>query len=139
MTGTPEFSAWVRLIQRCENPTNKKYHLYGGMGVVVCERWRNNFESFYADMGQRPSARHSIDRYPDNNGNYEPLNCRWATPQQQAQNLRTNALVELYGETICITEAARRLNIPRSTLKNYIARNGMTHQQIVDQFAEQRR
>jgi len=136
MTGSPEFTAWAKMKQRCENPGNKKYHLYGGKGVVVCERWRGNFGAFYADMGQRPSARHSIDRYPDNNGNYELSNCRWATPQQQAQNLRTNALVELYGETICISEAARRLDIPRSTLKNYISRNGMTHQQIVDRASK---
>jgi hypothetical protein len=82
----------------------------------MCERWRSSFENFIADMGLRPSKSHSIDRI-DVNGNYEPANCRWATPKEQAQNRRNNTLVLLGGELICVAEAARRLGMSWSRAK----------------------
>lgn len=82
-----EYRAWAALINRCENPKNADYPKYGGRGISVCTRWRHDFMNFYADMGPRPSANHSIDRI-DVNGNYEPSNCRWATKSEQQKNKR---------------------------------------------------
>jgi len=108
---TPEYNAWLAIIARCYNEKTKGYHNYGGRGIEVCERWQYSFESFYADMGKRPSAQHSIDRYPDKNGNYEPSNCRWATKRQQANNIRANLLIEYNGETKTLAEWCYDLNI----------------------------
>lgn len=81
----PEYEAWHAMKQRCLNPKHKSYHRYGGRGITICDRWRDSFEAFLADMGPRPSADLSIDRI-DNDGNYEPSNCRWTTRQVQMSN-----------------------------------------------------
>lgn len=83
---TPEYATWASMHKRCRIKTNPSYHHYGGRGITVCERW-NVYENFLADMGRRPSPRHSIDRV-NNDGNYEPGNCRWATGSEQINNRR---------------------------------------------------
>ncbi len=85
---TRVYSCWGAMIQRCTNPKHPKWKDYGGRGIQVCERWRY-FVNFLADMGPMPKGK-TIDRYPDNNGNYEPGNSRWATPKQQQQNRRVS-------------------------------------------------
>jgi hypothetical protein len=85
---TVEYQTWKRMKQRCLNPNNPKYHRYGGRGIQVCQEWVNDFPRFLADMGQRPKGC-SIDRI-NNDGNYEPSNCRWATIDQQAANKSRN-------------------------------------------------
>lgn len=82
----PEYRIWSSMKQRCQNPRNEKFADYGGRGIRVCERWQV-FENFFADMGRRPTSELSVDRR-DNNGNYEPGNCRWATRSTQSRNQR---------------------------------------------------
>lgn len=80
------YHSWSAARTRCENPAHKDYPLYGGRGIRVCARWRDDFSAFLTDMGERPQGR-SLDRI-DTDGHYEPGNCRWATPKEQAQNRR---------------------------------------------------
>lgn len=87
---TSTYVIWSGIFARCCNSKNKHFSYYGGRGITVCERWRK-FENFYADMGDRPPGM-SIDRYPDNDGNYEPGNCRWATRKEQRANQRPRSL-----------------------------------------------
>jgi hypothetical protein len=81
----PEYHAWRGMMSRCYNPKSSGYKYYGGRGITVCERWKNSSNSFMEDMGPRPSPKHSVDRI-NNDGNYEPSNCRWATWKEQANN-----------------------------------------------------
>jgi hypothetical protein len=85
MSYTRTYSSWEHMIQRCYNPNHDSYKDYGGRGTTACERWRNSFEEFHADMGDCPEGM-TLDRYPIRDGNYEKGNCRWATPQQQIIN-----------------------------------------------------
>ncbi len=82
------YKVWKSVKRRCFCETDAAYPRYGGRGITMCERWRNSFENFLADMGERPSRAHSIDRYPNNDGSYEPGNCRWATAKEQSRNSR---------------------------------------------------
>ena len=87
---TPEYSSWANMIQRCHNPNHPKFHYWGGRGIIVCHEWRNSFSAFLAHIGPRPSSGLSIDRFPDNDGNYEPGNVRWANQKDQVANSRSN-------------------------------------------------
>jgi len=92
MCGTGEYNSWKAMVARCTNAKRPDYGHYGGRGIKVCDRWRNSFENFYTDMGDRPPGM-SIDRI-DNNADYAPDNCRWATWREQNRNKRDNRLIE---------------------------------------------
>jgi hypothetical protein len=85
---TPEYDIWKQMKQRCFNPNSQSYRNYGARGITVCERWRSSFQAFYDDMGPRPSSDYSIERI-NNDGNYEPSNCKWGTRSEQNINHRT--------------------------------------------------
>src|SRR3990167_5409886 len=113
-----EYRAWCNMKTRCDNPRASQYADYGGRGIRVCDRWRESYEAFLADMGRCP-PRHSLDR-KDNNGQYEPENCRWAKRLVQANNKRNNRVLAFNGESLTLPEWARQLGVPRDTLKRRI-------------------
>lgn len=116
-----EFFVWTNLIKRCSDPNVKGFKNYGGRGIKVCQRWLDSFENFLADMGLRPSSKHSIDRI-DNNGGYEPQNCRWSTAKEQARNTRSNVFVTLDGERKTLAEWSCISGVPDSTISQRIRR-----------------
>lgn len=129
MEGTPEYRAWASMKARCTNPSTENFPLYGGRGITVCERWRD-FENFYADMGPRPSPKHSLDRWPNNDGDYEPSNCRWATSKQQTTNRRSNRLLSVDGSTKTLTEWARQASIGATTVRERLKRGWPTRKAV---------
>jgi hypothetical protein len=120
------YRIWTHVLSRCRNPNVPQFHNYGGRGVSICKEWENSFEAFAAYIGNPPSRAHSIDRFPDMNGNYEPGNVRWATAQQQARNRRGIVAVNFEGRSICLAEAAEIVGISYGTVYCRIFRHGWT-------------
>jgi hypothetical protein len=107
---TREYKIWGGIMNRCLNPGSDSYRRYGARGITICERWKS-FENFLSDMGPRPSLKHSVDRYPNFNGNYEAGNCRWATPRQQARNTRDTIRVDYEGRLRPLIEVCEELGL----------------------------
>ena len=114
---SPTYNSWSHMLQRCTNPNNKDYHLYGGRGIAVCQRWRM-FANFLEDMGMAPSN-FQIDRINNDKG-YDKHNCRWATRKQNCRNRRTNRLITLGETTMCLEDWAEHLGIHTGTLRRRI-------------------
>ncbi len=112
-----EQQIWRSMQRRCYVKADPAYKYYGALGVKVCARWREAFENFLSDMGPRPSPEHSIDRYPDNNGNYEPGNCRWATRQEQGRNMRNNVKLKMGGQEFLLIEYLEHHGINKELVK----------------------
>ena len=120
--GSYEYRTWAAMRKRCGDTRHKSYPRYGGRGVTVCARWLTDFTVFLADMGLRPTPQHSLDRI-DNNGNYAPTNCRWATKREQAENRRDNHLITAFGRTQPLSVWAREVGTIRpSTIRNRLRR-----------------
>lgn len=113
------YSTWLNMRDRCNNPNNKYYHNYGFRGIKVCERW-DKFENFLADMGKKPEGL-SLDRR-ENNGHYCPENCRWSTREDQMNNTRVNHIIEIEGEKYTIAQLARKLGVKYMMLFSRIDR-----------------
>lgn len=130
-----EYGHWRNIITRCCDSRNKHYAAYGARGILICDRWKigtgtmHGFECFVADMGRRPSPKHSIDRI-DNDGNYEPGNCRWATNKEQSLNRRTNNLLTARGETLPLGVWAERAGVNRTTIKTRLNAGWSTEEAI---------
>lgn len=119
---TPEYRTWLAMTQRCYTPTTSEYKNYGGRGIAICSRWRgeDGFANFLLDMGRKPSTQHSIDRYPNPNGNYEPTNCRWATREQQANNTTRSKWYLINGQKITQAQGMKLYGIKTAYLFNKI-------------------
>lgn len=120
----PERGCWHVMISRCHNAKNKAYPQYGAVGIEVCTRWRRSFNAFLRDVGPRPSLKHSLDRYPNQRGNYETGNVRWATRIQQARNMKKNRLLTAFGKTQCVAEWAEELGLPGYVIHGRIHKLG---------------
>lgn len=107
MSRTAIYNSWTGMLDRVRNPNTRRYSRYGGRGITVCDRWLS-FENFYADMGDRPSPDHSLDRV-DNNGPYSPENCRWATLEEQNNNKVNNRFASVGGIAMTFARASRAL------------------------------
>ncbi len=110
-----EYMIYKSMIARCNNPNNQNYHRYGGRGITVCERWLTSFENFLSDMGRKPTPKHSIDRR-NNDGNYEPNNCYWATDLEQARNTSKVKFIEFNNKIQTISEWSKELGIKTVTI-----------------------
>lgn len=114
---TPEYTTWCLIKSRCHNKNHPRFLEWGGRGIVVCEKWRDNFLEFYKDMGKKPTPKHSIDRINNDDG-YNPHNCRWASPEEQASNRKGFVReIKYNGITKNLSEWARHFNINREMLK----------------------
>lgn len=116
LQGSAEHKVWVKMRSRCNNPNSKDYRHYGARGIKVCERWRF-FKHFLADVGRRPPGAYTLDRI-NNDGWYEPGNCRWATKQQQQRNTRNNRLVSFRGESKPMIVWAEQFALPYEVVRN---------------------
>lgn len=115
-----EYRSWKCMKGRCYVKSNGSYKYCGARGVIVCERWRNSFAAFLTDMGPKPTRQHTIDRFPDRYGNYEPSNCRWATKTEQQINTNKARFLEHAGKKLCLAEWARETGIPVATISSRI-------------------
>lgn len=120
-TRHPMWNMWRMMLRRCERPANHNYQYYGGRGIRVCTRWRESFAAFVEDMGPRPSGRHSVDRI-DNDGDYEPGNCRWATQSEQLDNRPATVVYRatLAGRTARVAQWCRVLGVSPNPVKKLI-------------------
>jgi len=126
---SPTFRSWNAMIGRCTYPSMFGFEYYKWRGITVCDRWRHGehgksgFECFLEDMGERPGLEYSLDRYPDNDGNYEPGNCRWATKRQQGNNRSDNQLFTYRGRKFTLTELSRKTGVPVQRLRHRLLRS----------------
>jgi hypothetical protein len=136
MSTTDTYRVWQGIWARCTNPRNKHFDRYGGRGIRVCERWQA-FEAFFADMGARPAGL-TLDRI-DNDGDYEPSNCRWASYDVQARNRSSTIFVEISGESLPVVDAARKAGIPAPTVYNRIRSGWPRHRWLEPSRTKYRR
>ena len=142
-TDTTEWHIWNGIRRRCLDPKDKAYPRYGGRGITVCDRWVNGdgtkggFECFLEDMGNRPSKRHTLDRWPDNDGGYSKDNCRWATWEQQNGNRRSVIIVDMPEGRMTLMEAARLRGVDYPRARERYSRLGWSLEDALGQPRQQ--
>lgn len=133
-TKNNEYSSWQHMKDRCTNQESENYKGYGAIGIAVCDRWldeENGFTNFLHDMGPKPTNSHSLDRFPDKKGNYEPGNCRWATEYEQKRNLIRNIWITHDGRTMVAADWAKEFNIPHWRIRHFTLK-GLSLEQIIE-------
>ena len=133
---TLEYKSWQAMKDRCYNSNSPNYPLYGGIGRTVCERWRKSFPAFRKDMGERPPGT-TLERI-NNDGDYGPDNCKWATMKEQRRNSKQNHVLEYNNKRMCITDWAKEIGISRYTLANRL-RNGWSTERALTEKVHRRR
>lgn len=128
-SGSRTYGSWVAMRRRCSNPDDVSFHNYAGRGITICARW-NRFENFLEDLGERPPGK-TLERI-NNDGNYEPGNCRWATQAEQCRNTRQNHYLTYKGETLLISDWAKRLGVKTYVLCHRVAM-GWSDERVIGQ------
>lgn len=129
MAGKTMYYRWNGMIQRCYNPDHSEYKNYGSRGIKVCDRWRNSVLNYIADLGEPPFKGASVDRI-NNDGDYNPENCKWSTKKEQSVNRRPTRLLSYNGLEMCVSDWERHLGFGLGTLKNRFAQ-GLSVQQAL--------
>lgn len=137
MAYSPEYKAWQGMLDRCCNPNSQRFHRYGSRGITVCQQWQDSFAAFFADLGPRPGPGYSLDRI-NNEGNYEPGNCRWATNHCQIRNTARNIYLEWNGRRMILADWARETGINSYTLLGRHKRGLPTENILFDPVRGQR-
>lgn len=125
---------WWGMIKRCHDPNDRAFARYGGRNIFVCQRWRDSFDAFVIDMGNRPTPKHQIDRI-DNNGPYSPENCHWVTSKQNNRNRRNNRFLTWRGRTQCVSAWAEEFHVHASALFSRL-RTGWTPERLLSTLDE---
>lgn len=121
VTKMTEYKSWQGMKDRCYKTSHQNYPNYGGRGITICDRWLKSFANFYEDMGNKPTSNHSIDRI-DNDGDYEPNNCKWSTRREQASNRRSNILFTINSETKTLKQWCDQKGLKYKTVHARIVR-----------------
>lgn len=130
MRRSTEYGIWAGIKKRCFNKKCRAYKDYGGRGITMCQEWVNSFEEFYGAVGKRPAPDMEIDRYPNNNGNYEPGNVRWATKKEQANNRRSSRLITIGNDTKTLSQWGESTGLGCGVIRARIA-NGWSQEDAV--------
>ncbi len=133
MGDSPEYGAWRNMKERCLNDKTRVFKWYGARGITVCPAWIDSFEVFLADMGMRPSAKHSIDRI-DNNKGYSPENCRWVTRREQSVNRTTTIIIPFNGEERCISDWEFHLGVKKGAIGRRLSRKWSIERALTTPF-----
>jgi hypothetical protein len=131
MFGTKEYKTWESMIQRCTNPNSGSYKSYGGRGIKVCDEWINSFENFHKDMGDRPEGM-SLDRI-ENDKDYSPENCRWATNSQQHRNTSRVVILTFNDKSQCLLDWAKEIKVSPGTVRNRL-KQGWDLEKIINYY-----
>ena len=129
--GSPEYIVWRNMIARCTKSDAIRYDRYGGRGIKVCDRWMHDFINFLADMGRRPDG-HTLERI-DNDGNYEPTNCRWATRTEQANNRASSRYLVFGGERMTTAESSRRTGLTQKLIHSRLSKGWTVERALTEE------